>query len=118
MPYPIVYDVLLRTEVAAKNEQAALASIADQIATLGFQGIESGFEVIRDDNLFPGGKDNRSRHENGFVILSSKAKKELLLNIANALHAAQNGDSAIGEKLLSTLNRQFEYLEHTSLSIS
>jgi hypothetical protein len=111
MSAPIVYDLLLRTEVRATDEDAALAQAAGYIRQFGVDRLawQAGFEVIRNDALADGARDDRSRASNGFVVLDSREKHELVRRFAAALDAACQGDRADGEALLAELAERFRY---------
>jgi len=115
--YPIVYDILLRFEIEAKDEVAALKIIETDIAQFGIEEAinHSKFEIIRDDNISITGKDNLSRHINGFVVFNAEQKQALLTRIASALNAALDGDATQGNTLMNQLSKQFEYLGRSTL---
>ena len=109
---PIVYDVLLRLEIEAHDEGAALRIIEADVAEFGIKRatIQSKFEIIRDDSSSISGKDNLSRHTNGFVIFNGEQKHALLAKIARAIEAALDGDASEGNALVNELTEQFKYL--------
>jgi hypothetical protein len=117
MGSPIVYDVLLRAEVQATGKLDAIKKIAHDLSVSGAlqTGIHAGFEVIRDDSLSPSGKDELSRHMNGFAVFTSEQQRELLLAISKALSAAKNNDESVGQQLLANLTRSFDYLSSRTL---
>jgi hypothetical protein len=106
----IDYDVVLRAEVRAGSEAAALAQIAAYIREHGLPspGLRHGSEVIRDDAQ-AGGRDDRSREVNGFVLLDGHEKHALLAGVAAALEAAGRGDADTGARLLAQLAARFRY---------
>lgn len=114
---PIVYDVLLRLEIEAKDEVDALKIIEAEVAEIGIDGaaIHSKFEIIRDDSSSVFGKDYLSRHANGFVVFNAKQKQALLTKIGGALEAALNGDASQGNALMNELAEQFKYLGRNTL---
>lgn len=114
MAIPIVYDVLIRQEVEATNPAEAIAFITEELKEKVTGGLHFGFEVIRDDNKFPP-KDYGSRATNGFAVFTSEQKHELLDKLKDALEAAGTGDSALGEELLNTLRRKFDYMSNSTL---
>ncbi len=115
MRFPVVYDVLMRTEIEATSSIEASATIALHIKNFGIEkAVISSYEIIRDDNAFPP-KDVYSRHTNGFAIFTSSQKLELLTMIASALEASGRGDSVPGRELLNSLSSQFAYLENSEL---
>jgi hypothetical protein len=115
MRFPVVYDVLMRVEIEAKDEQQALQTIAEDIAQLGIgTAVKAAFEVIRDDNAFPP-KDVHSRHTNGFAVFTGEQKLDLIAKVAAALDAAARGNKSPGEALLATLNEKLGYLENSEL---
>lgn len=92
MNFPVVYDVLMRVEIEARNPGDAADTVANQIAQLGIHNAVSwAYEIIRDDNAYSA-KDNCSRHLNGFAIFSSEQKLELITKLAAALNAAKRGN--------------------------
>lgn len=115
MTFPIVYDVLMRIEIEARDTAEALKIIAEDISEFGIEkAVKSGFEIIRDDNENPP-KDVHSRHVNGFAIFTSTQKLDLVTKIAAALEAAGRGSRAPGDELLKNLARQFAYLDNSEL---
>jgi len=115
MTFPVVYDVLMRVEIEARDKAAALKAIAEDISALGIEEVvETAFEIIRDDNANPP-KDVHSRHVNGFAIFSSTQKLDLVTKIAAALDAASRGDRGPGDMLLNNLAKQFAYLDNREL---
>ncbi|KQY15721.1 hypothetical protein ASD28_22920 [Massilia sp. Root133] len=115
MKFPVVYDVLMRVEIEARDTAEALSIIADDISELGIKkAVKSGFEIIRDDNAHPP-KDMHSRNVNGFAVFTSAQKHELVARIAIALEAAGQGDRAPGVQLLESLKAQFAYLDNREL---
>lgn len=116
MNMPIVYDVLLRTEIEARDEADALKKIKSDVEAFGIEkALLSKFEVIRDDNSSKFGKDNLSRHTNGFVVFNAEQKHALLKEIARSLDAAMDGDGSPGNALINALTTQFEYLGRNTL---
>jgi hypothetical protein len=117
MTLPIVYDVLIRSEVQAQSELEAVKQIAEEIHLSGIvpHGIHTAFEVIRDDSLSTTGKDDFSRHVNGFVVFSSEQRNRLIDAIARAVDAAEKGDRSVASELLTKLDKEFDYLEHRHL---
>lgn len=107
----VVYDVLLRTEVRARDEEAALTQVASYIREFGVNtaALQPGLEVIRNDALNPGARDDQSRQHNGFVVLDSNEKHGLLRGLQAALEAAGAGDAATGQALLAELEARFRY---------
>jgi len=114
MTYPIVYDVLIRQEVEARNPKEALRDITETLVSGATSGLHSAFEVIRDDNKHPP-KDYISRQSNGFAVFTSVQKQQLLGALKDALDAASKGNPAPGEQLLATLHRQFDYMTNDTL---
>lgn len=115
MSFPIVFDVLMRTEIEARDIAEASKMIADDIAELGLQeSVNLAFEIIRDDNAHPP-KDVDSRHTNGFAIFTSAQKLDLVTKIAAALDAAEKGNRTPGNELLENLAKQFAYLDNREL---
>lgn len=115
MSFPIVYDVLMRTEVEARSPADAASMVAGDIAEFGIEtAVSLGLEVIRDDNVNPP-KDIHSRHINGFAVFTSSQKLELITKIAAALDAAARGNKAPGDALLAQLANQFVYLNNDKL---
>lgn len=116
MNFPIVYDVLMRVEIEAKDTAEALSIIADDISELGIKkAVKSGFEIIRDDNAHPP-KDMHSRKVNGFAIFTSAQKRDLVRQIESALEAAGRGDREPGVQLVESLTTQFAYLDNRELN--
>lgn len=117
MTSPIVYDVVMRVEEQAPDEQAALDQIAERIKRYGVikAGIYADLDPIRDDNRSPYGKDEVLRFVNGYVVLTSVEKREILQRVTQALDAAMTGDSKLGERLLIDLQRRFDYLPHRTV---
>lgn len=115
MTFPVVYDVLMRVEIEAKDTADASKTIAGDISVLGIEkAVKTAYEIIRDDNANPP-KDLHSRHVNGFAIFTSTQKLDLLTKIAAALEAAGRGNRAPGDELLKSLAKQFAYLENSEL---
>lgn len=107
MAHPVVYDVIVRSEIEAKDKDHAVNWLVQSLREGHIKKVD--FEVIRDDNAFPP-KDFQSRETNGFVVLSSRRRHALFDEISAALAAAKSGDSAKGEALLESLREEFAYL--------
>lgn len=114
MTYPIVYDVLIRQEIEARNPEEALKEIGEILTSGVTSELHSAFEIIRDDNKFPP-KDIFSREENGFAVFTAKQKHQLLAKLKDALDAAGKGNPAPGEQLLNSLTLKFDYLANSTL---
>lgn len=115
MTFPVVYDILLRAEVEARNPSEGVQTILDTIAQHGVDTAAAwAVEIIRDDNTHPP-KDYHSRHSNGFAIFTSAQKLELVSQIAHALEAAGKGNRTPGNTLLADLTRQLAYLDNSKL---
>jgi hypothetical protein len=107
LKHPIVYDVVVRQEIEARDEKHAIEWLAESLRAGRVR--DMGFEVIRDDNAFPP-KDISSREKNGFVVLSSERRYRLFDEISAALEAAKSGDTSKGSALLKDLQSEFDYL--------
>lgn len=115
MAFPVVYDVLMRVEIEARDPAEALKTIAEDISIYGIEkAVKSAYEIIRDDDSFPP-KDNHSRHVNGFAIFTGTQKLDLLAKIADALESASKGNKAPGDALLAALTKELGYLDNREL---
>lgn len=114
MTRPIVYDVLIRREVPARNQKEALQEIGKALTSGATRDLYAAFEVIRDDNAFPP-KDDFSRQHNGFAVFTAEQKHQLVAKLKDALDAAGKGDPAPGEQLLRALTVQLDYLGNNTL---
>ena len=115
MAFPVVYDVLMRVEIEARDPAEALKTIAEDISIYGIEkAVKSAYEIIRDDDSFPP-KDNHSRHVNGFAIFTGTQKLDLLAKIADALESASKGNKAPGDVLLAALTKELGYLDNREL---
>lgn len=111
MSIEIIYDLVIREEIPAKNKLDALEKFKNGM-NQGFSGSSWGVEVIRDDNRYPGSKDDFSRLHNGYVVLSSKQKHEMLNEIQSAFDEVKAGNTEAAEKLMQRLYNRFDYMEH------
>lgn len=115
MSSPIVFDVLMRTEIEARDIAEAFKMIAEDIADLGIEkSVSLAYEIIRDDNAYPP-KDVDSRHTNGFAVFTSEQKLDLVTKVSAALDAALKGDREPGDNLVQALTKQFVYLNNREL---
>lgn len=84
MPTPKVFEIVFKTEVEAANYEDAIAEAKNRIGAKSLHGVRIKHGVIRDDDLFGGGKDIISRHTNHVAVLAPKERQELE-NIVGAL---------------------------------
>ena len=117
MKFPIVYDLLLRMEIRAKDKQAALDSLAKQVGKSGFDmaGLEAAFELIRNDNDGED-RDVASQQGRGFAIFTAAQKRNLVNSITEALQECAKGNAAPGQKLLENLAHELDYMDNPLLA--
>lgn len=77
MPTPKVFEIVFKTEVEAGDFEAAMTEARNRIGSKSLRGVQVKHGIIRDDDLFNGGKDIISRHTNHVLVLDVRERQEL-----------------------------------------
>ncbi|WP_027823433.1 hypothetical protein [Laribacter hongkongensis] len=106
---PIVYDIVIRQEVEARDEAEALSTLLSDLR-YGDRSCAS-FEPVRDDNRY-GPKDLESRNNGGHLVLNAEGKHTLLTLILDYAAAYKAGNEATTVELYSEITSTLNYLKN------